>query len=596
MVFEIFSGELRELIKKRFDRPTSVQFEGIPPIREGKNTLIMAPTGMGKTESVLLPIFDMWLAEKPSPISILYLTPLKSLNRNLLSRIEWWAEHLDFEVSVRHGDTSQYERSMQASNPADMFISTPETLQSMLTGKIMRNHLKNVRWIVMDEVHELVGSKRGVQLSIGLERLRELIKAGGGKKPQTIALSATIGTPEEVAKFITSGECKIINTAGAKKMNIRVEAPEPGPEDADIADSMLVSPETAARLRRVMELIKSRKSTLVFTNTREFAEVLSSRIRSVEPSLPMETHHSSLSKEVRVDAENKFREEKIKALVCTSSLELGIDIGSIDQIVQYMSPRQVAKILQRVGRSGHSFNRMSDGVIIATDPDDCLEAAVIARHALKSMIEPTPVYKNALDVLGHQIVGMSLEEYRISVEKAYGIVKRSYTYRDLTMDDFMSVCQLMQRLGLLWIDTKFSEEPLLKRRQKSWVYYYSNLSTIPDVKNYRIIDIVTNKPVGSLDAEFVAMHGTAGTYFIVKGQTWRIIDLRGGKVFVEPAKGMDAAIPAWEGELLPVPYEIAVEVGRLRGEVGERLGKGRENDAQSFGRSVDRFIAKHRPT
>jgi ATP-dependent Lhr-like helicase len=583
MVWELFSQELQKLIKERgFAKPTSIQLEGIPPIIKGKNTLLIAPTGVGKTESVLLPVFDEFVRNRESlkPISILYITPLKSLNRDLLKRILWWSEKLNFEVSVRHGDTSQYERSMQAANPSDMFITTPETLQAMLVGARMREHLKSVRWIVIDEIHELVDNKRGVQLSVGLERLKEIVS--DKNKIQIVGLSATIGTPESVAAFLTAGKpCTIINTFERGNIEIRVEAPKPEKHDDAIAEKLLVGPETSARLRRIAELIEKNRSVLAFTNTREFSEVLSSRLRLMRPKLPLETHHSSLSKEIRIDAEERFKQEKLKALVCTSSLELGIDIGSINLVLQYMSPRQVAKLLQRVGRAGHKVSEVSKGVVIATDPDDCFEASVIAKLGVESRIEPTAIYGKSLDILGHQIVGLSLEEYKIPFDKAYDIIRRAYPFRNLDKEEFFAVAKMMEKLGYIWVGSKFDDVVSLRRRKPAWLYYYQNLSTIPDTKNYKIIDVVTNKPVGTLDEEFVAIHGRPGTSFIVKGQAWRIIDVQETSLLVEMEQNPAAAIPAWEGELIPIPFEVAQEVGRLRRKIADMAERGMEREAIS---------------
>ncbi len=574
MVFRHFSSELRELIKERFDQPTQVQFEGIPPIMQGKDTLILAPTGMGKTETVMLPVFERWLREKPRPISILYITPLRSLNRDLEKRISWWSGHLELDSSVRHGDTTQYERSMQAANPPDMLISTPETLQAVLTGKVMRQHLSNVRFVVVDEIHELVDSKRGVQLAVGLERLKHLIKQAGNREPQVIGLSATVGTPDKVAEFLTGGKCRIVDTTGLKGFEIKVESPEPTRADIEMSNDLFVSPQIMSRLGRIMEMVHEKEATLIFTNTREFAEILSSRLKAINPKLSLDTHHSSLSKDVRVDAESRLKDGKLRALVCTSSLELGIDIGKIDLALQYMSPRQVTKLMQRIGRSGHGVGRISKGLIMASDPDDCFEAAVIAGLGMQGKIESSSLYGGALDVLGHQIVGLSLDEYKIPVKRAYEIVRRAMPYRELSPEIFSRVCRFMQRIGMVWIDDKFSDEPVIKRRRGAFEYYYRNLSTIPDVKNYRIIDIASNKPVGSLDAEFIAMHGTPGTSFICKGQAWRILDVKKSSVIVESEKGIEASIPAWEGELIPVPYDVAQGVGALRREISGMIKKG----------------------
>lgn len=578
MVFEIFSEKLQDIIRERgFVEPTPIQEKGIPPIHAGENILLIASTGTGKTESCLLPIFDRFARKERKPISILYITPLKSLNRDLLKRILWWANGLGFDVSVRHGDTTQYERSMQAENPPSMLISTPETLQAVLTGKIMRGHLSNIRWIVIDEVHELVNNKRGIQLSIGLERLKELIKSHGNPEPQIIGLSATVGSPKDVARFLTAGKpCRIVNTVKKGNLNLMVESPKPGKRDVELSPEIFMGPSTTARLRRIEQLIKEKKSVLTFTNTRESAEILSSRLGVLDKDLPIETHHSSLSKGVRIRAEEGFKKGEIKSLVCTSSLELGIDIGLIDFILQYISPRRVAKVLQRVGRSGHTTTGVSDGVIISSEPDDCFESTVIAAFALDGRIEQTRVYKKALDVLGHQIVGLSLEEYRIPFKRAYSIIKRAWPYSGLARGEFLEVCRLMQRLGFIWLDSKDmnSDRPgdlLIKRRRRAWEYYFQNLSTIPDTKNYQIFDVISNQPVGTLDAEFIVLHGNPGTSFICKGQAWKILELHGSKVMVEPVKGIEAAIPAWEGELIPVPFAVAQGVGMLRAEISRKL-------------------------
>jgi len=570
-VFARLEPELKKLVAERFRRPTPIQEMVIPEVLAGHNILSLSETGSGKTEACMLPIFDLWLRDKPKPMSILYITPLRSLNRDLMDRIMWWANHLEMDVSVRHGDTTQYERKMQAENPPDMLISTPETLQAMLTGKLMREHLKNVRYVVLDEVHELVSNKRGLQLTVGLERLKELISSSSmnAPVPQVIALSATIGSPEKVVKFFSLDRktCKVLDSIKTKRITMRVESPKPMKSDFSTAGRLHVAPETAARLRRIISLIKSRKAVLTFTNTREFAEVLSSRIKAAEKDLPVETHHSSLSKDVRMEAEKGFKRSEIKGLICTSSLELGIDIGAIDFVIQYQSPRQVSKFLQRVGRSGHSLSRTSQGIIISGESDDSFESTIITDLAREGWVEPTKMYGKAFDVLAHQILGLALEEYNIPARKAYDIIRRAYPYRNLTFDEFMETATMLQRLGLMWVNDRFHEEVVLRRKSRAFQHYYFNLSTIPDIKNYQVFDIISNRPVGTLDAEFIALHGSPGTSFICKGQAWKILDIGKSRINVEAIGGISAAIPAWEGELIPVPYEVAQGVGKLRAEI-----------------------------
>ena len=557
MVFELLTKKLQEVVKKRgFKEPTLVQKLGIPPIISGKNVLLIAPTGVGKTESAMLPIFDEWLKKKPKPISILYITPLKSLNRDMLKRLLWWGNELEIDISVRHGDTSAYARKMQAEIPPDCLITTPETLQAILPAKKMKEHLKNVKFVIVDEVHELASSKRGTQLTIGLERLRELCG-----NFQIISLSATIGSPEKVVNFISGGKpMEIVKAVETKEIKIQVINPKPIPSDLSLAETVFTNRLTAARLRTVHDLIKNHTSTLTFTNTRDFAEILTSRLKQAYPNFPVENHHSSLSKEVRIRAENDFKDQKLKSIVCTSSLELGIDIGSIDFIIQYMSPRQTSKAIQRIGRSGHELGRVSDGVIISTDTDDTFESATIARQGMSEHLEPMNIHENALDVLAHQIVGITRDKFRVNPDEVYKIVKRAYPFRNLTKEQFLSVCKQLSNLRFIFLN----EDDTIKSSRNGLMYYFENLSTIPDTRSYFVINTIANERVGSLDEEFVALHAQEGVTFIIKGEPWQIVTIDGRKIFVEPSGDVDAAIPGWEGDLMPVPFEVAQEVGSLR--------------------------------
>src|SRR3989338_8863728 len=412
MVFNLFSEKMRSLIaKKGFIEPTLPQKLGIPDILAGKNILIIAATGIGKTETAMLPLLDKIHLEKSKPISLLYVTPLKSLNRDLLSRLFWWADKLDLEIDVRHGDTSAQERAAQRENPPHVLITTPESLQAILTGKIFREHLKNVKYVVIDEIHVLIESKRGVQLSLGLERLKQL-----SGNFQRIGLSATVGSPEIVASFL-SADTKIVQAESSKKYDIRVETPKPTPKDQLIADDLVIGVSTTARLRRIYDLIQSHKSVIVFTNTRETAEVISSRLKRLYKELKHEVHHGSLSKEGRIKSEVAFKEQKLKSLIATSSLELGIDIGSIDLVVQYLSPRQATRLIQRVGRAGHRIDEVSKGIILSGE-EDIFESCVVAENAEKKKLEKIKVHDMAMDVLAGQILGMALDEYELTDRKS----------------------------------------------------------------------------------------------------------------------------------------------------------------------------------
>jgi ATP-dependent Lhr-like helicase len=568
MVFNLLCKELQDLIKKRFEEPTLPQKLAIPEILAGKNVLIISEAGTGKTESCLLPIFHFLITKKAKPIAALYITPLKALNRDLVERMVWWSNKLGLDITVRHGDTTAYQRKLQTEFPSQIFFITLETLQPILVGKKIREHLKNVKWVILDEVHEIVDSKRGVQLALALERLKQLCG-----NFQLIMLSATIGNPEKVAKFFCpQEEVKIIKAQTAKKMEIKVVFPKPELKDEKIAEKIFASKETASRLRYIIQTINSTRASLTFTNTREFAEILASRIKTIDKNFPIAVHHSSLSKEVRIKAEKELREGKLKSILCTSSLQLGIDIGSVDLVLQYMSPREVTQLIQRVGRSGHELKRISKGIIVATDEDDIFESAVIARKALRQELEDPEIHEKALDVLAHQLVGLTLDFGQIDLQRAYSIIKRTYPYRNLSYKEFFEVCSQLAKLGLIFLDG------FLKKKRKGFKYYFSQISTIPSIKQYKIFNLVDNSYVGTLDEEFVALHGNPNTNFIVKGEAWKIVSIEGEKVLVEPTQDIEAAIPAWEGELIPVPFEVAQEVGKLR----EMISLKTEEEALNF--------------
>jgi len=589
-MFEL-SQKIKSLTKEKgFIEPTLAQKLGIPEILKGSNVLIIAPTGIGKTEAACLPLFDKISSAKAEPISLLYITPLRSLNRDLLERLVWWAGKLDLEIAVRHGDTTQSERKAQLDVPPHILITTPETLNGIIVGKRMREHLKNVKHVVIDEIHELVQSKRGTQLALTLERLAEL-----SGPFQRIGLSATVGSPELVAQFL-GPNTKIIHAEGQKRYDIEVEYPKPGATDQAMSDDLLISPTTVARLRRLHELIKSHKSVLAFTNTRETAEILSSRLHSLDKELAQEVHHGSLSKERRIKSEQKFKAQELKSIIATSSLELGIDIGSCDLVLQYLSPRQVSRLIQRVGRSGHSIGEISKGIILSGD-EDTFESAVIAKHAMEKQLEPIKTHELALDVLTSQIVGLTLEYREIGIAKAYEICKRAYPFRNLEKKDFERLIAFLDAIRLIWIN----ETPLgpsIHPRRKAFEYYFSNLSMIPDTVQYKVVSIIEGEPIGSLDEDFVSEYGRPGEKFICSGRAWRVIAVDGLKVTVEPVEDIESAIPAWEGELIPVPFEIAQDVGRLRREVAENEKSVRNEFPidSSAATELERIIEKQRAT
>ncbi|MDG7025976.1 MAG: DEAD/DEAH box helicase, partial [Nitrososphaerota archaeon] len=444
--FQLLSPPLVAALKERgFDSPTDPQEMLLPIVREGKNALLMAPTGTGKTEAALLPILDAMVREgepREKGTKLLYITPLRALNRDMLDRMQWWCKRFDIRLGVRHGDSSQAERTNLSLAPPDILITTPETLQILLVGRRIRQNLAKLRWVVVDEAHELSEDKRGSQLSVGLERLRDVAE----KELQVVGLSATVGSPEKVAQFLVGSgrKCEVVRVPVEKSLSLRVDAPRATGDDKILADSIYSYPEVAARLRTVRELVEKYRSVLVFTNTRSEAEALSSRFRVWDPSFPIAVHHSSLSKATREAVEKGLKEGKLLGVICTSSLELGIDIGFLEYVVQYNSPRQVTRLIQRVGRSGHRIGQVSNGLVITQDSDDTLEAAVLCRKSVMGELEPLEPVFNPYDVAIHQVAGLLIEQTSWNFDDLMALFRRSYAYADLDAERLKKVLVYMR--------------------------------------------------------------------------------------------------------------------------------------------------------
>jgi ATP-dependent Lhr-like helicase len=540
MVAEQLDPRVRACIQKRgFTRLSPAQEQAIPIVLAKKNLVLIAPTGTGKTESAMFPVFDA-LLKMPAGggFKALYITPLRSLNRDILSRMEWWCHELGLTVGVRHGDTPMAERRKQALSPPDLLITTPETLQALFMGKRLKKHLEHVQFVIVDEIHEMAASKRGAQLAVALERLAEY--AG---EFQRIGLSATVGNPETIATFLCGARpCGIVQVPVAKQLAITVT---------------FVGDNFKHQVQALDRLLKNEGSTLVFVNTRVTAEALGHALYSRGD---VEVHHGSLSKEIRIDAEERFKKGEIKTLICTSSMELGIDIGRVDHVIQFGSPREVARLVQRVGRAGHQLNTISRGTILATGFDDLLESLVIARRAKANEIEPVVPDTNAADVLANQVAAIAVEYGEIDRSRIRTIVERSSLFAGCgkLLDD---VCAQLEEHRLVRIDGTRIITTARARR-----YLSGNLSMIHDERKIPIFDMVSRRTVGTLDESFVVGWVHTGAVFITKGQLWRVLDIDDGRLTVEPAKKAIGELPSWEGEQIPVPFAVAREVGAIRRE------------------------------
>ncbi|MFX1510032.1 MAG: DEAD/DEAH box helicase [Promethearchaeota archaeon] len=546
-----------EIDKQGFHTPTPIQKRSIPRILRGKSVLLIAPTGHGKTEAAFFPLINRLLEESETAqgVQFIWITPLRALNRDILQRLVRIAEELQIRVEVRHGDTPASTRRRQTLKPPQLFIITPETLQAILAGKRIREHLRNVNCVVIDEIHELASSKRGVQLMVGLERLRELTRVPF----QRIGLSATIGNPEEIRDFV-GGERKvsIIKSPVRKKFQFSLEyCPfSYGDEEKTPLDGPA---------ERIWELVSKHSSTLIFCNERQTAEALALRLARLHHQ-ESGVHHGSLSREARIEAEQRFKAGETPYLVCTSSLELGLDIGTVDLVIQYGSPRQVIRLVQRVGRAGHKLGRRAKGVIITTKFDDVCEGIVVGKNAVDGCLETPPIHYNALDIVAHQLVGLAIEYKNLTYDQATEIIKRASPYRTLEKEKIAQVREYLQKEGLISRD-----DVILRPRRKSYSYYFENLSVIPDIPHHRVINVATNRPVGRLDTGFAEEYGQTGNILVLRGRPWEVVKQDEESVYVTAIHQTQGRIPRWSGELIPVSKMIAEGVSTLWNQIAQNL-------------------------
>ncbi len=575
-IYDFFLGKHRSF--------TDIQELSIPIIEKGGNCLIVAPTGSGKTEAAALPLLDR-LSGNDSSIGILYITPLRALNRDMLLRLEEYCSHAKISIGVRHGDTAQKERSKQERNAPMLLITTPETLQSILPTKHMGPYLKNLKAVVVDEIHELYYSKRGAQLSVALERLEELAPGF-----QRIGISATIGDIEAASKFLCGErKCHIARSELTKQIELHVEQPSMHKKDLDsMGEKFGLDGPALARLGRISELVSRSSSSLIFANTRQVVESLGSRLvylNSIRPFGGIGVHHSSLDKEERITLENSFKNHSVKSIIATSSLELGIDIGSIDLVIQYGSPRQALRLAQRVGRSGHTHKGTSKGIVISTTAVESLETLSIFKIAHSAKFERFEPHFNALDVLANQICGIVLDKEGLEIESLHRLLARSFAYKDIKMEKLSELLTFMAGLRLVGFDGKN-----ITGGGRTRMYYYDHLSVIPDSKRFVVKNIVENRIISSLDERFVANNVDEGSVFITKGLPWKVISIDDNVISVEPSLDLDAAVPDWVGEDIPVSQIVVHGVFKL---LKENISNEGMMDAEATKATNDLIAKQH---
>ncbi len=559
----------------RFE-PTPPQSMAIPLIHRGENVLITSPTGTGKTLAAFLTImselaFMEWNGVLEDKVYAVYVSPLRALNndvrRNLLLPLEEMG--LDFvRVSVRTGDTPSNEKQKMLKKPPHILITTPETLAIVLNATRFRSKLEP-RWVVVDEIHALFESKRGAHLSLSLERLNSQASF------QRVGLSATVWPLDEVARFLV-GEgrsCVVVNASYAKEKDIRVETP--------VSDLVHVEADRLNKemYRRLSEIIDEHRTTLVFTNTRSGAEKVAFHLQDSVDVDDIGTHHGSLSRDVRLDVEEKLKNGELKVVVSSTSLELGIDIGYIDCVVQIGSPKSITRCLQRIGRAGHRIRDVSKGVLLCMSHDDLLECAVMVKCAYNGILDRTSHPQNALDVLAQHLVGMALEQ-KWDAEEAFKLLKRSYSFRSLSWEDFESVLKYLSGgyglepykvYGKIWYD---EHDKVFGRRGKyARVIYMLNLGTIPDEVAIKVYALPGKRYVGNIEEEFLERL-EPGDIFVLGGRVYEFVKASGLNAYVKDAKGKKPTIPSWFSEMLPLSFDLACEIRRFiekvfRGEINE---------------------------
>ncbi|MGC8948226.1 MAG: DEAD/DEAH box helicase [Thermoprotei archaeon] len=545
--FESLSEGLRRVIASYgYREATEVQRRAIPLIVKGRNVFIVAPTGSGKTEAVFFPLIDLVLRFGGGGIKALYVTPMRALNRDILRRMMDIALSAGLKIAVRHGDTRQAERKEQIESPPDILITTPEMLQAMLVAKNVRPLLRWVRVVVIDEFHELFSSKRGAQLAVALERLVDVTEHDF----QRIGLSATIGDLE--------GSAHMLFGVGRDFIVINVNVPR----GIDVVIDYVGGEEDVAK--EIVKLSRDKNSIILFTNTRQMAEHMTFQISNVDPSLQVLVHHGSLDRTVRESVEKMLREGKLKFVVSTSSLELGIDIGSVDYVIQFGSPRDPTRLLQRIGRSMHRFGETAKGMIMVTNVDEVFESISIFDFAKRGSLASLPIYKEPLDVLAHQLIGYILERGGTSLHDFLKMIRRSWPYKDLSAEKLVEVSEFLEKIGKIRL---YVNDELRARSRGSLTisYYYENLSTIPETKFYNAIDAVSNRRIGMLDEEYTRSALNENALIILAGRVWRVVDIdpENERILLEPVEEIGDA-PIWFGETIPVPREVAELSAELR--------------------------------
>ncbi len=599
----LFSPQTREWFTRAFAEPTPAQTLGWPAIASGADTLIQAPTGSGKTLAAFLYGIDRLNREPGAGLRLLYVSPLKALNydieRNLRGPLAGLESQL--RVGVRTGDTPQKERAAMLKDPPDILITTPESLYLLLTSRA-RENLRTVETLILDEVHAVAGTKRGAHLALSVERLERQLD----KPMQRIGLSATQRPLEEIGRFVSGARpIRLVDAGIAKELDLQVVVPLDDMRELPSADGLSTpvlsdGVEMGPGVERnsqsiwpsiypeILRLVREHRSTIVFVNNRRLAERLALRLNELAEEEIARAHHGSIAREQRLEIEELLKRGDIPCLIATSSLELGIDMGAVDLVIQVESPKSVARGLQRIGRAGHELGAVSKGRIFPKFRADLLESAVVAERMKAGAIEETVIPRNPLDVLAQQIVAICADE-EITVDDLHELVRGAYPFADLSRTQLENVLDMLAgrypsdefaelRPRIIWDRTG----GVVRGRQGARRLAVTNAGTIPDRGLFGVHLVDGGGRVGELDEEMV-YEARAGQTFLLGASTWRIEEITRDRVLVSPAPGVPGAVPFWKGEGVGRPFELGAEIGKAS----------RELVALSPKKAVERLTTQH---
>jgi ATP-dependent Lhr-like helicase len=589
MSFARFHPIVRQWFMTAIGEPAPAQLRGWESIGAGRHTLIAAPTGSGKTLAAFLTSINALLEEGleaplPDEVRILYVSPLKALSADIHKNLaqpradicaraeEAGLRAPRITAAVRTGDTTQGERTAMVRTPPHILVTTPESLYLLLTAERSREMLRPVRTVIVDEIHAVIGSRRGAHLALSLERLERLRAEGGNGRPlQRIGLSATQTPIEEVARFLTGRDaaCTIVDAGHRRRMDVDVEMPR-SPLDAVLSHEVWEE-----YYDRLASLVTAHRTTLIFVNTRRLAERLARHLSERLGEDMVTAHHGSLSKDKRLDAETRLKCGQLKALVATASLELGIDIGHVDLVCQIGSPHRIATLLQRVGRSGHSLAGTPKGRLFPVSRDDLVECAALLRSIKSGTLDAIVTHDAPLDVLAQQIVAeAACREY--FEDDLFVLVRRAWPYRGLERSSFDAVLKMTadgfatrrgRRAALVHRD---EVNAIVRGRRGARLLAQTSGGAIPEVADYRVVLEPDDTVIGTLNEDF-AIESSAGDIFQLGNASWLVLQVAGGDVRVADARGAPPTIPFWFGEAPARSDELSRAVSDLRAVIDHRL-------------------------